>query len=219
MSSIFGFYFVFGLLEHMGWPRRRSLFNPIAIVDSLILDSTIDQMIDWAASIGACRPDLALRVIATMFRENDWDSEESFNILIAINDSEKSWKGRGNTNPRDIVKPIRFSKLQKVVRAKHLKDQRIKTTFEQYFLEGLIWGLINSNSFKKYFETDEKRRKDNLTFYKEAGLEVDYVLTLNQFIKEGEEIIIGYEKEIRPLSPIPEKLMNDVISLGIDIKE
>lgn len=219
MSSIFGFYFVFGLLEHMGWPRRRSLFNSTAIVDSLILDSTIDQMIDWAASIGACKPDLALRIIATTFRGNDWNSEDSFNLLKAINDSEKSWKGRGNTNPRDIVKPIRFSKIQKVVRAKQLKDESIKTTLEQYFLEGLIWGLINSNSFKKYFETDEKRRKDNLTFYKEAGLDVDYAQTLNQFIREGEEIIVGYEKDIRPLSLIPEKLLNDVLSLGIEIKE
>ena len=219
MSSIFGFYFVFGLLKQMGWPRKRSLFNSQAIVDSLILDSAVDQMIDWAASIGACRPDLALRVIATILRDNDWDSNESFNILIFINDLEKSWEGRGNTNPRDIVKPIRFSEHQKVTRAKDLKDKSMKNALEQYFFEGLIWGLINSNIFKKYFESNEKRQKDSLTFYKGIDLEVDSVPALNQFIKEGEEIIIGYEKEIRPLSPIPDKLMKDVLSLGIEIKE
>jgi hypothetical protein len=219
VASIFGFYCVFFLLKDSGWPRRKSLFNSQTIIDSLFLDSVINQMIDLSACIGACKPKLALRVIATMLRDNDWNSEESFNILKFIKDLEKSWEGRGNTNPRDIVKPVKFSKHQKVTSVKDLKDQNIKTALEQYFFEGLIWGLINSNGFKKYFETNEKRQKDNLTFYKEAGLKVDYVPTLNQFIKESEEIIIGYEKEIRSLSPIPDKLMNDVIYLGIVVKE
>jgi hypothetical protein len=76
MSSIFGFYYLVGLLGRMGWPRRRSLFNSEAVFNSIILDGAIDQMIDWSASIGACRPDSALQVIVTMFRKNDWNSED-----------------------------------------------------------------------------------------------------------------------------------------------
>src|ERR1035437_3886737 len=90
----------------MGWPRRRSLFNSEAVFNSIILDGAIDQMIDWSASIGACRPDLALQVIATMFRENDWNSEDSLNIVKIVNDSKKLWNERGNNNPRDIVQQI-----------------------------------------------------------------------------------------------------------------
>jgi len=228
MSSIFGFYYVVGLLRHIGWPKRRSLFNSEAVVNSLVLDSAIDQMIDWSASIGACCPDLALQIIATMFRENNWNSEDSFNILKVVSDSKYLWNERGNNNPRDIVKPFKFSKhkdatslkdLKKdVISSKDLKDKRMQLALEQYFFESLIWGLANSSSFKIYFETNEKRQKDRLPLYEKAGLEIDSIPPLDQILKEGEEILRGYEKEVRPLSPIPQKLIKDALSLGIEVK-
>jgi len=140
MTSIFGFYCVFVLLQDMGWPRRKSLFNSQAIIDSLILDTVINQMIDLASGIGACKPKLALCVIATMLRGNDWNSEESFNILQFINDLEKSWEGRGNTNPRDIVKPVKFSKHQKVTKAKDLKRPKYKNYFRAILLRRFNMG-------------------------------------------------------------------------------
>ncbi len=76
-----GFYYIIGLLHHLGWPKRRGLFNSEAIINSIILDSAIDQMIDWSASIGACRPNTALQIIATMFDEEDWNSKHSLITL------------------------------------------------------------------------------------------------------------------------------------------
>lgn len=217
MSSIFSFYYITGLLGHMGWPKRRSLFNSEAVINSLILDSAVDQMIDWSASIGACRPNLALQIIATMFRENDWNSEDSFNILRVVSDSKKLWDERGNNNPREIVKPIRFSKTKNVISSKDFKNKDTQFLLEQYFFEGLIWGLANSGSFKVYYETNEKEQKEKLPLYEKAGLEVDSIPTLDQILKEGEEILRGYEREVRPLSPTPPKLIKDALSLGIKV--
>lgn len=217
MSSIFSFYYITGLLDHMGWPKRRSLFNSEAVINSLILDSAVDQMIDWSASIGACRPDLALQIIATMFRENDWNSENSFNIPKVVNDSKSLWNERGNKNPKDIVQPMRFSKLKDVVSSKDFKNKDTQFLLEQYFFESLIWGLVNPSSFKVYYETNEKKQRDQLPLYKKAGLEIDSISTLGQILKEGEEILRGYEKEIRPLSPIPQRLIKDALSLGIEV--
>ena len=217
MSSIFGFYYLVGLLGHMGWPRRRSLFNSEAVINSVILDGAVEQMIDWSASIGACRPNLALQVIATMFRGNDWDSEDSLNIVKVVNDSKKLWNERGNNNPRDIVQPTKFSKLKDVISSKDLKNKDTQFLLEQYCFESLIWGLANSNSFKIYFETNEKRQKDSMPLYEKAGLEIGSISGLDQILKEGEEILKNYEKEIRPLSPIPQKLMKDVLYLEIEI--
>lgn len=227
MSSIFGFYYILGLLRAAGWPKRRGLFNSEAVINCFVLDSVIDQMIDWAASIGACRPHLALQIIATMFRDNDWNNKDSFSILKVINDSKNIWNERGNNNPRDIVKPFKFGKLEKttnfkdikkdVIRSKDLKDKRMQLALEQYFFEGLIWGLANSGNFKAYFETKEKEQREKLPEYKKAGLEIESIQTLDQALKDGEEILKGYEKEIRPLFPIPQKLKKDALSLGIEI--
>ena len=81
MASFFGIHFVNGLLAQTGWQRRKSFLNSTAVVDSVILDMIIGQMIDGAASIGACRPKLALQIIATMFRDADWDSIGLFDII------------------------------------------------------------------------------------------------------------------------------------------
>lgn len=218
MQSIFGFYYIVGLLSHIGWPRRRSLFNSEAVVNSLILDSAVDQMIDWAASIGACRPKLALQVVATMLRGTDWESKDAMNLDDEVSNMKKQWAERGSSdNPREAVKPVKFSKHGDVMTMKQLKDKEIKHALEVYCYESLIWGLINSDSFKTYYSTNEKRQKDQLPEYEKAGLDVDYIPSLDQILKEGEEILKGYGKEVRPLSPIPQKLKADAFSLGIKV--
>ena len=62
--SIFGFYFVSEILREAGWPRRKGVFNSTAVIDTIILDGATDQMIDWAAALGAGRPTLALQALA-----------------------------------------------------------------------------------------------------------------------------------------------------------
>lgn len=220
MSSIFGFYYVVGLLSHMGWPRRRGLFSSEAVIDSLILDSTIDQMIDWSASIGACRPNMALQIIASMFRDMDWESKEALDIGAEISNLKKQWIERGNnSNPREAVKPVKFSKTSKVITMKQLKDKDIQHALEVYCYESLMWGLANPDSFQIYYSANEKRQREQLPEYKKAGLAVDSIPTLDQILKEGEEILKSYEKEVRPLSPIPQKLLNDALSLGIKVND
>jgi len=219
MTSIFGFYYIMGLLSHMGWPRRKSLFNSEAVVNSLILDSAVEQLIDWAASIGACRPKLALQIIATMLRDTDWESKDAMNISAEVGNMKKQWAERGNSNnPREAVKPVKFSKHSEVMTMKQLKDKEISHALEVYCYESLVWGLVNPDNFKTYYSANEERQREKMPEYKKAGLAVDYIPTLDQILKEGEEILKGYEKEIRELSPIPQKLQNDVISLGIKIE-
>jgi hypothetical protein len=54
-----------------------------------MLDSAIEQMIDWSASIGACRPNVALQIIASMFRDMDWNSQDALDISAEIENLKK----------------------------------------------------------------------------------------------------------------------------------
>lgn len=217
MASFFGYHFVEGLLVEMGWPRRKSFFNSTAIIDSVILDSTIGEMIDWAASIGACRNKLALQIIATMFRDADWNSIGLFDI-IKVDDLRKIWNERGNNNPREIVSPTEFSKYQKLTPSSMLNETKMQSVFEDYFFESLFWALNNQDNFINYYNSKQKRQNDNLPVYKQAGLGVDTIPTLEDFLNDGEKIISLYEEKMhRPLSPIPQRLINDAHSLGITI--
>lgn len=218
MLSIFNFYIITALLRDAGWPRRKSLFNSTAIFNSVVFDASVNQMIDISACIGACRPKLALQIIATMFRDTDWKSKKALDINQEVNNFKKQWTERGNSsNPREAIKPIKYSELEDEIAVTQFKDKNVQLLLEGYFYESLIWGLVNSNSFKSYFEEDEKRAREHLTEYKKAKLEIDYIPTLDQFIKEAEKMLRGYEKEVRPLSLIPQKLLQDVLSLEIEV--
>ena len=216
--STFGFYFITSFLKQAGWPKRRGLFNSDAVVDTRIADGAIDQMVDWSAALGACRPRLALKIIACMFHDKDWESENAPRILDFINETRNLWDTLGNKAPHDIVTSIKLSKdFGKMIKAKDLNYNRIRTVFEQICLEGLLWGLANPDRFKTWYELQEKSFKERLPVCKNLGLAVNAVPTLSEFLRESEEILNGYETEIGPLPSIPLKLLNDVRALGREI--
>ena len=216
--SIFGLYFITTILRQVGWPKRRGLFNSEGVVDTLIADVTIDQMVDWSAALGACRPRLALQVIAWMFHDRDWEGENAPRILDFINDAKDVWNARGNKAPHDIVESFKLSKhFGKMIRSKDLKDNRIRTALEQVCLEGLLWGLTNPDRFKTWYESQEKSQRDRLPLMQNVGLAVDSIPTLSEFLKESEEMLKGYESEVDPLPTIPPRLLADARALGREI--
>jgi hypothetical protein len=213
MATYFGIHYVEGLLQSSGWPRRKSFFNSTAVIDSTILDVTINQMIDWAAGIGACRPKLALQIFATMFSKADWDKVGLLDV-INIADARKAWNRSGNNNPRKIVNPMPFAEFEKSTKASLLKDKT--SLFESYFLESLFWGLNNPDKFINYFNSEREENINNLELYKKAELGVNSIPTLEDMLNEAELIISAYEKKMNTrLSPIPKRLMDDAQSLGV----
>lgn len=218
--SIFGFYFVTTILKQAGWPKRRGLFSSKAVVDTLIADAVINQMIDWSAALGACRPKLALQMIAWMYKNRDWEGEDAPRIVDFINKAKNIWDARGNKSPRDTIEPFKLSKaFGKTIRAKDLKDNRIRTALEQVCLEGLLWGLVNPDRFKRWYESQYKNQEEIFSLMQKAGVEIDSIPTLSKILKEGEQMLKGYESEVDPLPPIPPKLLDDVRILGIKITD
>jgi hypothetical protein len=188
--SIFGFYFVTTMLGQAGWPRRRGLFRSEAVIDTFITDVVINQMVDWSAALGACRPRLALQIIAQMFHDRDWEGENAPKILVFINDAKKDlWNTQGNKAPHDIVDPFKLSKHGKMIPSKVLKSNTVRTALEQLCLDGLLWGLANPDRFKTWYESSEKSQRDQLPLMQSAGLAVDSVTTLSEFLKDGEEML------------------------------
>lgn len=155
--STFGFYYVTTILKQAGWPKRHDLFSSKAVVDTLITDAAIDQMIDWSAALGACRPKLALQIIAWIYKDKDWEGEDAPRKVDFINKAKDIWDARGNKSPHDIIEPFKLSKhFGKTIRSKDLKNNRILTALEQASLEGLLWGLVNPDRFKSWYEYQYK---------------------------------------------------------------
>lgn len=136
--SIFGYYFVGSLLREAGWPRKQGLFRGEAY-DTTIADAAIDQMVDWAASLGAGRPTIALQMIAEMFRDRNWDGDDAPQIKTFIDGVRESWNGAPNAAPREIVQPMRLgSTFGSSISAKNFQDARLRVALEQNVLEALL---------------------------------------------------------------------------------
>lgn len=212
--SIFGFYFVSTLLREMGWPRKQGLFKK-EVIDTNTLDSTIDQMVDWAAALGAGRPSLALQMIAEMFRDRDWDGSDPPNIehfISGMRSSNESWTTISGRAPHDIIEPTRFSKTGASMPAKTLND--VRSGLEHFVLEGILWGFANPDAFEKWYVARHREQINQLPTMRKAGLDIGGLPDLQEFLANSEQILRGFEAEIGPLPTIPAKLIADARKIG-----
>lgn len=169
VMSIFGSYFVSGLLRETGWPRKQGLFRK-ATFDTFVLDLAIDQMIDWAAALGAGRPRLALQVIAEMFRNRDWNSDDRPNIKTFIEAARvemQGWNGTTVSAPHDVVKPTRLARMGPTLDARALTDERLG--LELWCMEGMFWGISNPAAFETWYQSHCQNHESNLPLMRRAG--------------------------------------------------
>jgi len=216
--SMFGFHFVTGLLQEVGWPRRKGLFNGTAVIDTTILDSAIDQMVDWAAALGAGRPTLALQIVAEAFRDREMQNFERRGIKILIEGGRtenERWRVTEAIAPHDIARPIefRFADNGPTIDVRGFKENRL--SLELWFLEGLLWGIDNPRAFETWYQLHYEEQIKMLPLMRKAGVAVVEPLDLPHFLADSEEILRNYEREFGPLPAVPESLLADARALGV----
>jgi hypothetical protein len=214
--SIFGFYFVSGILREAGWPKKQGIFRK-EVLDSTILDSAIDEMIDWAAALGAGRPALALQTIAEIFRDRDWSSEDAPNIRKFIENvrlKNPQWSATGAIAPSEVVLPTRFTRAGPTLPAKALAESEMRLGLEHWFLEGALYGLANPEALRTWYEARYDRQTTNLGSMRQAGLEIEALPDYLQYLANCENVLRSYERDIGPLPAIPDKLIADARLLG-----
>ena len=217
--SIFAYYFIGSLLRDAGWPRKQGLFRGVAY-DTTIVDAAIDQMVDWAASLGAGRPSIALQMIAEMFRDRNWEGDDTPQIRTFIDGARESWKSSQKAAPRQILQPMRLGNtFGSSISAKNFQDARLRVALEQNLLEALLWGLANPDQFVVWYTSTAEDHQSSLDFMRSSGLAVDELPVLEEWFGHCEKIVRNYEHDIGELRAIPKKLWADAHALGLNIHE
>ena len=216
--SMFGFYFVQAILEQAGWPRKEGLFGG-PHYDTFIVDQVIDQMLSWGASIAAERPKVSLQIISEMFRDKDWDGENAPDVKMLIDESREDWDKLPDGGPSEVIKPWRLSSnIGKSMPAKQLVDKKLVTSIEQLLLESIIWGLGNTDRVRKWYNQHREKIQSSFSKMQEAGLQIEALPPLDEWINQCEKILHDYERDIQPLPEIPNKLLQDVKSIRLDVE-
>ena len=216
--SMFGLYFVRSLIHEAGWPRKQGLLRA-EVFDTLIADQAVEQMIDWAAALGAGRPRSALEALGEMFRDRDWTKEGAPNIAMFIAEAQKSWR-QDTSVPHEIIKPaFQLAKtFGKSISVKDFMDKRLSMAFEQHVLEALLWGLSNPRRFEQWYTASANKMLADLRKMQAAGLAVEEMPSFAEFLQQSEEILRAYETTVGGFAPVPSKLLSDALALGVDIQ-
>jgi hypothetical protein len=215
--SFFAYHCLETLLISTGGPKRKGLFNSEAVFDSAVVDSGIRQAINYGACLGACNPATALSVLATVYKDRDWSGSDAPQIKSFIEGAKEEWGKNTGKAPYEIIPPISFSKHTQLVSVKQLHDREFQAIIEQMFVESLLWGLVNPGSFKTWYEKDFARIQDNMPRYKEAGLDVDFNPTLDQYTSESQEMLKDYELKMGKLSKVPPELIQVTNDLELEV--
>lgn len=217
--AIFGLYYTKNMLRLMKWPRSQGVLKKSQYIDSTIFDSTIDQMVDWGAAIGAGKPKLALQVLAYMYSDKDWESADSPKIKMFAEEMNAKYREEGadfnTTAPHDIVHRVHIAEtFGPTIKAEALLDKRLQGRLEQDFLGGLLYGLSNPKSFESWHSYHLAEFEKSKDLYQKMDIGVDRLPTLSETYRDSEEIIQNYEQEMEiKLPSIPDKLLADAKAL------
>lgn len=214
--SIFAFYFATGLLQEAGWPRKLGRFKGVGY-DAAMVDLAFAQSIDWGASLGAGRPEIALQMIAHMFRDRDWEGEEAPNVKVFVEgrreDEAQFGPWQSAASPQEAV-PSRVHFANSMSSLTHEQFLGLKRPTEPYLFNALLWGLDNPDRFETWHAAQTTEYESELPVMRRAGLEVGESSSLAEYLESCEQIVHNYERDLDPLPSPPARLLSDAEALG-----
>ena len=235
--STFALYFASQLLTEAGWPRRLGIFKKSVGYDTWLVDSAYAQSIDWGAALGAGRPSLALQMIAEMYRDRDWGSDDAPDMKVFLESAPENW--RTAASPQDAVPPPEFAEGAATLSVEQFQDRQMATAVEPLLCQALLWGLSNPDRFEDWYgsmvadnestppvdsdddgvEVEDLYRSlepetESMPPVRSFGLEVDNLPPLPKFLDDSEQVVHDYERDVGPLHEIPPRLLADAKALG-----
>lgn len=203
----YGKYYINGVLGATKWPRKQGVLGK-EVVDVTILDVSIDQMVDWAAAIGAGRPKLAVQVLASLYNDRGWDTDHPPDVEMFVGMQDEEFKNKrlnlNSTSPHDLLAPYHFAKNSaKTVPFKQLSDPKIEEILETTFMAALLYGFNHPVEFKNWYKYNLDEFESEKPKYEMIGSPVQDLPSLDELFSNAEDIINLYYQECGATLPLP----------------
>jgi len=213
MTTLYGMYYVRGMLDAAKWPRKQGLLGR-EVINVTALNAVTGMAVDWGAALGAGRPNLAFKVLSSIFGE--LDQKEILSKLEAFSDIYKKelypkLGDIGEKAPHEIIEPGRFKgELNDTISASILKNQQFMYEMENNFLWGLEFGLYNKKYYEAWYKKSIKGNEKLKPTYEKLGMQHESIMTLEEEYSNAEEMVNCYQQEMGTELPkeVPEFLLN-----------
>jgi len=219
----FVLYYLVGMLKAMGWPRKVGL--PMLrkeVVDAFVIRMAIQQMVEFATVLGAKRPNVAIRLIADMFRQRDYtqqpaaqlwaklDATQTVTLHPEISPAEAIARFIGDSSGKDYGKILGQGPSQNFVPWSFVGGGPISFASHMPFAMALAWGIEHPEEALAAWEAQYKQYAEDLPEMLAAGLKLDpphTIPTSDDICASIEEVLAFFQKEVRPLVAVPPELL------------
>lgn len=101
-SMKFPAYWLFALLNYMGWPRTIGLIVRKKVVNSFILWSSLVALVRAGIALGALRPKIAVNLLADQLTKRDWSTQSVIDFWMLFDPSERVAKN-SDKPPEEVI--------------------------------------------------------------------------------------------------------------------
>jgi hypothetical protein len=191
-------------------------------------------MAQSAIALGTERPNIAIALLADLFsRGGDVGDAEKFWTYL---DPTEKVNSRPDLEPVKAIIEAQSARLVQLQSPASLLVEKLFSPFDiknqsescyvewdsinskdflafyvLVFAKGLVWGLSHPKESRSGYEAKREKSLKNLPDAIRSGLDVDprYACpTLDEMCNIIQEFLDSFQKEIRPLSPIPQELLS-----------
>jgi len=209
-------YYVFGLLDSMGWPRKkRSLLFYKKVVALVVLQTVIQNMVETGIALGIKKPKVATSLLADLFSKRDWINEGAEGLWSVLDPSEKI-NSQPNLYPPKAIMNCYFNDFFQDSESHSLIEWKFITTevfcvhCSGSFANGLVWGLGYPRDASIAYEDQRQRllKRDRMRELLEKAGAVVVCSTLDELSDTGEKVVDLFAKTVRPFAKTPPELIS-----------
>jgi hypothetical protein len=207
-------YWLFGFLNHMGWPRTTGLFRRRKIVSHLIVCSAVRELVHSAIALGVERPNTAIKLLADLLIKRDWSQQSVKELWNALDPSEKV-SNQPEKSPEEIIAsfpmtvpdPTNPEEVQQdLIAWENVLTENFSAHYHWVFSQGLVWGFIHPKEALAHHEKQRKKYLTRLPEMLQAGLDVHPIKPLEELANAIENLVDSFQNEFHPFGEIPQEL-------------
>jgi len=218
-------FFVSGVLNGAGYPVTKGFLTKREIVPAGMIDAVFIQLVKASASLGAKRPEMAARLLTSLFQPPEWSDEETLRILenadphLEVNGLEPRflWTQLAHTMSLGILRTVKpTDEISWTV----LRESSLTTIYTGSFASALVWGLLHPDEaiMAIYSDANPGGLLGTAELLAEHGLSVTTAQSIDEICDNIETLIEAYEVNYELPKQAPQSLLT-ALNLVNDIPD
>jgi hypothetical protein len=196
----FSTFFIVGMLESAGWPRKQGWLRKKRVVSIALVSSTTAQLNRIGIVLGAGAPELAAKLLTHAFAWSSRDFENtSIDDYFERYDPDSSIADATDSPPWEVLNRILFrphsiDEIQETIAWDLLNEKEMAVAYMEGFVRSLVWGLLHHEDARSLIDKHSQSESESATEYQKHGLQIEGPMLLNfdEWLENGIDLVTQF---------------------------